>query len=139
MVTLLMSLSDVNVKPYMYFGECYILFFTITVHYGSCWPSILSTISVYFAGSCHSNRYNIMPGAARFIMTSIMKSVASKPASHFKCRAATYPRDPNIKRCPVTNEQVPWDVVYQHYAPVDHTAPSVLAKPVWADPDFRLL
>lgn len=56
---------------------------------------------------------------------------------HRKCRSATYPRDPSIKRFPVTDDQVPWTTPYADYDPTDYTSPSVTAMPVWADYDVR--
>ena len=78
-----------------------------------------------------------MPGA-RPMMSSIMAHAAPKPKSHIKCRAQMYPRD-NVKRFPVPDDKVSWTVAFPEYQPVNHTSPSVLAKPVWADPDFRFV
>lgn len=38
-----------------------------------------------------------------------------------------------IERCPVPDDKVPWDTEFPEYSPVNHTAESVLKKPVWAD------
>merc|ERR1712226_29721 len=64
----------------------------------------------------------------------------SAPAAvrlHYKCRNSSYPRDDKIIRFNVKDEDVPWSASPSGYTPVDYTAPVVLSKPVWADPDFR--
>jgi ADP-ribose pyrophosphatase len=52
------------------------------------------------------------------------------------CRLHEY--QGGIKRFPVPEEKIPWQVDWPEYSPVDYTAPVVLDLPVWADPDFRL-
>ena len=42
-----------------------------------------------------------------------------------------------IKRFPVPEDKISWQVEWSEYSPVDYTAPVVLSMPVWADPDFR--
>lgn len=42
-----------------------------------------------------------------------------------------------VRRFAVSEEKVPWSTEYPEYQPVDYTAPSVLAGPVWADSDIR--
>lgn len=51
---------------------------------------------------------------------------------HVKARCEIYPRS-NVKRFPVPDDKVPWDVNWPEYRPVNHTSESVLKKPVWAD------
>ncbi len=56
---------------------------------------------------------------------------------HTKCRYPNaYPRS-DVKRFEVPDELVPWSKAFQEYKPTEFTASSVLAKPVWADPDLR--
>lgn len=42
-----------------------------------------------------------------------------------------------VQRFPVPEEKIPWSVDYPGYQPVDYTAPRVLSRPAWADPDIR--
>ena len=58
--------------------------------------------------------------------------------SHVKCRGDYPGAPPTIKRFPVPDDKVSWDVPFPEYKPVDYTAPVVAAKPVWADPDIRV-
>ena len=44
-----------------------------------------------------------------------------------------------VRRFPVPEDKTPWSVDYPGYHPVDYTAPRVLSRPVWADPDIRSL
>ena len=59
------------------------------------------------------------------------------PTSHEKARGPAYPRDPDVQKASVPDDSVSWHVAYPGYSPVDYTAPSVEAQPVWADPDIR--
>jgi hypothetical protein len=56
---------------------------------------------------------------------------------HVKARCIEYPGGGGVKRFPVPDDKVEWSVPFPEYAPVDYTAPSVLAQPVWADFDIR--
>ncbi|KAL5017471.1 hypothetical protein ScPMuIL_007060 [Solemya velum] len=58
-------------------------------------------------------------------------------AMHSKARCALYPRSADVKRFPVPDEKVKWDVPFPEYDPVDYTAESVKCGPIWADVDFR--
>ena len=51
------------------------------------------------------------------------------------CRLQEY--QGGIKRFPVPEDKVSWQVEWPEYNPIDYTAPVVLSMPVWADPDFR--
>lgn len=53
-----------------------------------------------------------------------------------KARSSPYPGS-NVTRFPVPDDKVAWSVEWNDYDPVDYTAPSVKAGPVWADPDVR--
>uniref|UniRef100_A0A5S6Q1W6 Nudix hydrolase domain-containing protein n=1 Tax=Trichuris muris TaxID=70415 RepID=A0A5S6Q1W6_TRIMR len=51
-----------------------------------------------------------------------------------KCRNSVY-RSTKIKRFPVPDEQVPWEVPYPEYSPPEYNA-NVLKTAPWADPDL---
>ena len=53
-----------------------------------------------------------------------------------KARGPEYPGTA-VKKSPVPDEYVKWNVAYDGYKPVDYTSDIVLRKPVWADPDLR--
>ncbi|XP_001623658.2 ADP-ribose pyrophosphatase, mitochondrial isoform X2 [Nematostella vectensis] len=55
---------------------------------------------------------------------------------HTKARTSVYPGS-NLQRFPVPDNLVTWKEPFPNYTPVDYTAPSVLKRPVWADPDTR--
>nr|XP_033802259.1 ADP-ribose pyrophosphatase, mitochondrial isoform X2 [Geotrypetes seraphini]XP_033802260.1 ADP-ribose pyrophosphatase, mitochondrial isoform X2 [Geotrypetes seraphini] len=52
---------------------------------------------------------------------------------HIKARASPYPGS-QVMRAVVPDDKVYWSVLWPEYKPVEYTAPSVLAQPVWADP-----
>ncbi|KAM4698187.1 ADP-ribose pyrophosphatase, mitochondrial isoform 2-T2 [Rhinophrynus dorsalis] len=54
-------------------------------------------------------------------------------ATHIKALTSPYPGS-QMKRYPVPPEMVSWSVDWPEYDPVEYTAPSVLARPPWADP-----
>lgn len=67
-----------------------------------------------------------------------MASVHTMPSSaalHIKARSSQYPGS-KIKRFPVPDDKVNWSQNWPQYNPVSYTDPSVLKKPVWADPDI---
>jgi ADP-ribose pyrophosphatase len=51
---------------------------------------------------------------------------------HIKARSEVYPRS-GIKRFPVPDSKVSWEVPFPEYSPVYYTSKSVLDKPPWAD------
>uniref|UniRef100_A0A0B6YT90 Nudix hydrolase domain-containing protein n=2 Tax=Arion vulgaris TaxID=1028688 RepID=A0A0B6YT90_9EUPU len=51
---------------------------------------------------------------------------------HIKARSEIYPRS-TVKRFPVPDEKVRWEVAFQEYKPVYYTSKSVLDEPPWAD------
>ncbi|KAM8970315.1 ADP-ribose pyrophosphatase, mitochondrial isoform 2-T2 [Sarcophilus harrisii] len=55
--------------------------------------------------------------------------------SHNKARTSPYPGS-KVERSQVPNEKVGWLVEWQEYNPVEYTAVSVLAGPMWADPQI---
>ena len=54
--------------------------------------------------------------------------------THSSCINNNYLKGP--ARAPVPADKVPFSVAYPEYAPVDYTAPSVKAGPIWADKDI---
>eukprot|EP00794_Sanderia_malayensis_P014266 gene14266-15753_t len=74
-------------------------------------------------------------GKTSAALTRTMFKSSSRPKIlHEKCRhPATYPRS-GKERFPVPDHQVKWKRDFPEYQPVEFTAESVLAKPVWADP-----
>ncbi|XP_048408354.1 ADP-ribose pyrophosphatase, mitochondrial-like isoform X3 [Stegostoma tigrinum] len=55
---------------------------------------------------------------------------------HVKARKSPYPGS-QVQRFPVPDSYVSWSVAWPEYEPVDYTADSIQACPVWADPDYR--
>lgn len=54
---------------------------------------------------------------------------------HVKSRCPEYPQS-KVRRFPVPDDKVDWSQNWPQYSPVNYTAPSVLKKPVWADPEI---
>lgn len=63
------------------------------------------------------------------------QATPSSMAPHVKARCPEYPGS-KVKRFPVPDNKVDWSQRWPQYQPVSYTAPSVLTKPVWADPDI---
>lgn len=63
--------------------------------------------------------------------------IAVKRMLHSKARQELYVGSKDVRRFPVPDEKVSWSTEWPEYQPVDYTAPPVLSRPVWADPDFR--
>uniref|UniRef100_A0A3B5MWS7 ADP-ribose pyrophosphatase, mitochondrial n=1 Tax=Xiphophorus couchianus TaxID=32473 RepID=A0A3B5MWS7_9TELE len=61
--------------------------------------------------------------------------MSSPACPHVKSRCPQYPES-TIKRFTVPEDKVDWDEKWPQYSPVSHTAPAVLNKPIWADPDI---
>lgn len=55
--------------------------------------------------------------------------------AHIKARCPLYPGS-EIRRFPVPDDKLKWETPWADYKPVSYTAPSVLKKPPWADPDI---
>jgi ADP-ribose pyrophosphatase len=66
---------------------------------------------------------------------TIIKHLMKPRFLHTKARVLEY--QGGTKRTEVPDDKVDWNVEFPDYKPVDYTAPVVLSKPVWADPDFR--
>ncbi|KAM9457381.1 ADP-ribose pyrophosphatase, mitochondrial [Clarias gariepinus] len=64
-----------------------------------------------------------------------LSSVSMSSATHIKARCKLYPGS-NTQRFPVPDDKVSWETPWPEYSPVNYTAPSVLNKPAWADPDI---
>lgn len=54
---------------------------------------------------------------------------------HVKSRCPQYPGS-KVRRFPVPDDKVDWSQSWPQYSPVNYTDPSVLKKPVWADPEI---
>lgn len=63
------------------------------------------------------------------------QTMPSSAAPHVKARSPEYPGS-KVKRFPVPDDKVDWSRRWPQYRPVSYTAPSVLNKPAWADPDI---
>lgn len=59
----------------------------------------------------------------------------SPAAPHVKARCPQYPGS-KVKRFTVPDDKVDWCQCWPQYNPVNYTDPSVLKKPIWADPDI---
>ncbi|XP_062875070.1 ADP-ribose pyrophosphatase, mitochondrial [Trichomycterus rosablanca] len=69
-------------------------------------------------------------------LSSSMSSCASmSSAMHIKARCPVYPGS-DTHRFPVSDDKVSWQTDWFEYSPVDYTAPAVLKKPDWADPEI---
>ncbi|XP_018619955.1 ADP-ribose pyrophosphatase, mitochondrial isoform X2 [Scleropages formosus] len=55
--------------------------------------------------------------------------------AHVKARCPVYPGS-QTRRFPVPDDKVSWETEWPEYLPPSYTAPSVLARPAWADPDI---
>lgn len=64
-----------------------------------------------------------------------LSSVSMSSATHIKARCKLYPGS-NTQRFPVPDDKVSWETPWPEYSPVNYTAPPVLNKPAWADPDI---
>jgi len=57
------------------------------------------------------------------------------PVAHIKARCPVYPGS-DTRRFSVPDDKVDWEIDWPQYNPVNYTAPAVLKKPVWADPEI---
>ncbi|KAK3553176.1 hypothetical protein QTP86_031762 [Hemibagrus guttatus] len=64
-----------------------------------------------------------------------LSSASMSSAMHIKARCTVYPGS-DKQRFPVPDDKVNWVTVWPDYSPVNYTAPTVLQKPAWADPDI---
>ncbi|XP_069840626.1 ADP-ribose pyrophosphatase, mitochondrial isoform X4 [Dendropsophus ebraccatus] len=75
-------------------------------------------------------------GASGSVLLSYWYRTRSRPSAtmtHIKALTSPYPGS-QVERWPVPQEKVSWSVDWPEYQPVEYTAPSVLARPPWADP-----
>ncbi|CAG5897620.1 unnamed protein product, partial [Menidia menidia] len=106
-------------------------------------PYTVFTSGVRSTDFCSSSqpartKVNIIPKSAsgcNLYMTSVGTMPSSAAAPHVKARCPQYPNS-TVKRCPVPDDMVDWSQKWPQYKPVCYTAPPVLKKPVWADPDI---
>ena len=91
-----------------------------------------------FASLALGKLLSLLSGLPRvgFNTRSVYKGATLMTAVN-NCRLHEY--QGGIKRFPVPEDKVSWQVDWPEYSPVDYTAPIVLSMPVWADPDFRLV
>uniref|UniRef100_A0A3Q2PWB2 ADP-ribose pyrophosphatase, mitochondrial n=1 Tax=Fundulus heteroclitus TaxID=8078 RepID=A0A3Q2PWB2_FUNHE len=69
------------------------------------------------------------------LYTTTIGTMASSAASHVKSRCPQYPESA-VNRFPVPDDKVNWNQNWPQYNPVSYTAPAVLKKPFWADPEI---
>ncbi|XP_028311989.1 ADP-ribose pyrophosphatase, mitochondrial isoform X2 [Gouania willdenowi] len=67
--------------------------------------------------------------------TASVNTMPSVALPHVKARCPLYPGS-KTQRLPVPDDKVDWNKSWPQYNPVNYTDPSVLKKPVWADPDI---
>ncbi|XP_044536416.1 ADP-ribose pyrophosphatase, mitochondrial isoform X5 [Gracilinanus agilis] len=107
----------------------------------------LATVSLSVSLSCVTVRSSIVRGreaytncfsSRSFHLSSVIMSGSNgaDENSHNKARTSPYPGS-KVERSQVPNEKVGWLVEWQEYNPVEYTAVSVLAGPMWADPQIR--
>ncbi|XP_074551848.1 ADP-ribose pyrophosphatase, mitochondrial [Halichoeres trimaculatus] len=100
-----------------------------------CSPGLKSTLSCSYSYPLRTSQTirPITSSLSNLYMTSV-KTMPSSAAPHMKSRSAQYPGS-KVKRFVVPDDKVDWSQSWPQYNPVSHTDPSVLKKPVWADPD----
>lgn len=69
------------------------------------------------------------------LYTTSIQTMPSSAAPHVKSRCLEYPGS-KIQRFLVPDDKVDWSQNWPQYNPVSYTDPSVVNKPVWADPDI---
>lgn len=80
-------------------------------------------------GICRKNSISHIPSLCTY------RSVYMPPVMHIKARSSIYPGS-QTSRFPVPDDKVDWETDWPQYSPVNYTAPVVLKKPVWADPEI---
>lgn len=70
---------------------------------------------------------------------TILNDKIMNPATfkHINCRNAEYLHS-TIRRFPVPDEYVHWNIKYPEYAPISYESPSLKGKP-WADSDISII
>ncbi|XP_031417539.1 ADP-ribose pyrophosphatase, mitochondrial isoform X1 [Clupea harengus] len=99
--------------------------------------------SVHVALTLFGLPYSVCSGGTcpvKSISTGVSSLCAASPSVmstflHVKARSPVYPGS-DTRRSPVPDAKVSWETDWPEYTPVTYTAPSVAAKPVWADPDI---
>ncbi|XP_071850112.1 ADP-ribose pyrophosphatase, mitochondrial-like isoform X2 [Apostichopus japonicus] len=64
-----------------------------------------------------------------------LSEMATTTGVHTKARSSPYPGS-TVNRTTVPDDKVDWSAEWKDYSPVEYTAPSVKAGPVWADVDI---
>lgn len=85
----------------------------------------LSTKFYYF--QTEKKSFNLFPNFIKLLVINMKV--------HIKCRGS-YPGLTDLERFKFPDDKVSWKVKFADYKPVKYTAPVVLNKPVWADPDI---
>ncbi|XP_057202193.1 ADP-ribose pyrophosphatase, mitochondrial [Triplophysa rosa] len=85
--------------------------------------------TVVTSGICRTNPISRIPSLCAY------RSVYMPSATHIKARCPVYPGS-HTTRFPVPDDKVDWETDWPQYSPVNYTAPFVLKKPVWADPEI---
>lgn len=76
---------------------------------------------------------SITAAVASILLSCWYHKRPSAMAPHIKALTSPYPGS-KVERSPIPEEKVSWSVDWAEYQPMEYTAPSVLARPVWADP-----
>lgn len=113
-------------------GRVRIIYWILTCCIFFCRPSLSCSLHHPFKNS-HIIR-PISTSCPKLYKTSD-QATSSSMAPHVKARCPEYPGS-KVKRFPVPDNKVDWSQRWPQYQPVSYTAPSVLTKPVWADPDI---
>ncbi|XP_067859040.1 ADP-ribose pyrophosphatase, mitochondrial-like [Heptranchias perlo] len=76
------------------------------------------------------------PPATYPVCLAADRNMGTLPMIHVKARSSPYPGS-KVERFHVPDDNVSWNIAWPDYEPVDYTAETVTAGPVWADPDLR--
>ncbi|KAJ7990020.1 hypothetical protein DPEC_G00310530 [Dallia pectoralis] len=97
-------------------------------------PYCLSTLRIRSPNSCTAIQFPVR--TIKSVYTSACSAFTmSSSAPNVKSRCPLYPGS-DTQRFAVPDDKVPWGIDWHMYKPVNYTAPVVLNKPVWADPDM---
>ncbi|XP_067142573.1 ADP-ribose pyrophosphatase, mitochondrial isoform X1 [Centruroides vittatus] len=83
-----------------------------------------------------SSFHQSIPPIIFVLFTSTINSKGNiEKMLHVKCRNTSYSRNENIKRFPVPDDKVSWEVHWPDYKPTEYTISGLSSKP-WADPEI---
>nr|XP_020508902.1 ADP-ribose pyrophosphatase, mitochondrial [Labrus bergylta] len=102
----------------------------------SCFSSRRSTLSCSSSYPLRTSQTirPITSGLCHLYTTGV-RTMPSSAAPHVKSRCPLYPGS-KLKRFLVPDDKVDWSQSLPQYKAVDHTDPSVVKKPAWADPEI---